>query len=113
MRQGAAILEAIRRGPEMPTIMMGDLNEWRPGRRSSLRLLEPLFGNLALGPASFPSRLPVLALDRILGWPRGILGGVHAHDTPLARVASDHLPLKGRLVLPPAAAAAEARQAAA
>jgi endonuclease/exonuclease/phosphatase family metal-dependent hydrolase len=114
MRQGAAILDAIRRGPEMPTIMMGDLNEWRPGRRSSLRLLEPLFGNLALGPASFPSRLPVLALDRILGWPRGILGGVQAHDTPLARVASDHLPLKGRLNLAVAAAQRDvARRAAA
>ena len=113
MRQGAAILEAIRRGPEMPTIMMGDLNEWRPGRRSSLRLLEPLFGTLAFGPASFPSRLPVLALDRILGWPRGILAGVQAHDTPLARIASDHLPLKARLNLAAAAGAVPLRAAAA
>ncbi|MBC9209576.1 endonuclease/exonuclease/phosphatase family protein [Roseomonas aerophila] len=99
MRQGAAILEAIARRDEMPTIMMGDLNEWRPGRRSSLRLLEPLFGSMGLGPASFPSRLPVLALDRILGWPRGIVSDVHAHDTPLARQASDHLPLRARLNL--------------
>lgn len=112
MRQGAAILEAIARRDEMPTIMMGDLNEWRPGRRSSLRLLEPLFGTMGLGPASFPSRLPVLALDRILGWPRGIISDVHAHDTPLARLASDHLPLKARLDLAaagqPAAIAAAA-----
>jgi endonuclease/exonuclease/phosphatase family metal-dependent hydrolase len=99
MRQGAAILEAIARGPSMPTIMMGDLNEWRPGRRSSLRLLEPLFGPMGLGPASFPSRMPVLALDRILGWPRGSVTDIRAHDTPLARLASDHLPLKGRLDL--------------
>ncbi|WP_237182568.1 endonuclease/exonuclease/phosphatase family protein [Roseomonas marmotae] len=104
MRQGAAILEAIARGGPMPTLMMGDLNEWRPGRRSSLRLLEPVFGSLAFGPASFPSRLPVLALDRILGWPRGLVQQVQAHDTPLARVASDHLPLKARLDLSTAAA---------
>ena len=108
MRQGAAILEAIARRDEMPTIMMGDLNEWRPGRRSSLRLLEPLFGSLAFGPASFPSRLPVLALDRILGWPRGVVRDVQAHDTPLARIASDHLPLRARLDLSVAAAQPDA-----
>jgi endonuclease/exonuclease/phosphatase family metal-dependent hydrolase len=108
MRQGAAILEAIARRDEMPTVMMGDLNEWRPGRRSSLRLLEPLFGSLAFGPASFPSRLPVLALDRILGWPRGVVRDVRAHDTPLARLASDHLPLRARLDLSASAARPEA-----
>ncbi len=112
MRQGAAILEAIARRDEMPTIMMGDLNEWRPGRRSSLRLLEPLFGSMGLGPASFPSRLPVLALDRILGWPRGIISDIHAHDTPLARVASDHLPLRAQLDLMPVRQAATVAAAA-
>jgi endonuclease/exonuclease/phosphatase family metal-dependent hydrolase len=113
MRQGAVILEAISRGESMPTVVMGDLNEWRPGRRSSLRLLEPLFGSMGVGPASFPSRLPVLALDRILGWPRGVISGVRAHDTPLARVASDHLPLKARLDFTAAAAQAEPPVAAA
>jgi endonuclease/exonuclease/phosphatase family metal-dependent hydrolase len=46
----------------------------------------------------------VLALDRILGWPRGVVREVRAHDSPLARLASDHLPLKGRLVFSAAAA---------
>lgn len=98
-RQSAAILEAIARGEAMPTLMMGDLNEWRPGRRSSLRTLEGLFGTLGMGPASFPSRMPIFALDRILGWPRGVVRDVQVHDTPLARLASDHLPLKARLDL--------------
>lgn len=105
MRQAATILESIGQGESMPTVMMGDLNEWRPGRRSSLRPLESLFGNLAFGPASFPSRLPVFALDRILGWPRGVVRDVQVHDTPLARIASDHLPLKARLILAPDQAA--------
>lgn len=105
MRQAAAILESIGQGESMPTVMMGDLNEWRPGRRSSLRPLESLFGSLGFGPASFPSRLPVFALDRILGWPRGVVRDVQVHDTPLARVASDHLPLKARLILTPDQAA--------
>ena len=99
LRQAATILEAIGRGASMPTLMLGDLNEWRPGRRSSLRPLETLFGSVAFGPASFPSRMPVFALDRIFGWPRGVVRDVQVHNTPLARVASDHLPLKARLSL--------------
>ena len=51
------------------------------------------------GPASFPTRMPVLSLDRILGWPNGLVHSVEAHDTPLSRVASDHLPLKALLRL--------------
>ncbi|WP_419895892.1 endonuclease/exonuclease/phosphatase family protein [Roseomonas sp. USHLN139] len=98
-RQGAAILEAIAQGEAMPTLMMGDLNEWRPGRRSSLRVLESFFGPAGFGPASFPARMPVFALDRILGWPQGVVSEVRVHDTPLARTASDHLPLKAKLVL--------------
>jgi endonuclease/exonuclease/phosphatase family metal-dependent hydrolase len=109
-RQGAAILEAIARGEAMPTLMMGDLNEWRPGRRSSLRVLEGFFGPAAFGPASFPARMPVFALDRILGWPQGVVREVRVHDTPLARQASDHLPLKAKLTLGAPAAAAPGPQ---
>ena len=34
--------------------------------------------------------------------PTGEITDLKAHDTPLARRASDHLPLKGRLILPDA-----------
>jgi endonuclease/exonuclease/phosphatase family metal-dependent hydrolase len=97
--QARAIVEALEDGPFMPTLLMGDLNEWRPGRRSSLGALVPMFGDVSASPPSFPSRLPMLALDRILGWPRGLLGPVQVHDTPLARVASDHLPLTATVML--------------
>ncbi|MGK7861136.1 endonuclease/exonuclease/phosphatase family protein [Falsiroseomonas sp. E2-1-a4] len=96
-RQAAAILHALAEDVEgeapLPTLLLGDLNEWRPGAKSSLRAFEPFFGPLAHGPASFPTRLPVLALDRILGWPRGVVSDVAVHDSALARIASDHLPL--------------------
>jgi endonuclease/exonuclease/phosphatase family metal-dependent hydrolase len=111
--QARAILEALEEGPAMPTLMLGDLNEWRPAHRSSLRPLAPMFGAVAGGPPSFPSRLPVLALDRILGWPQGLLGPVRVHDTPLARTASDHLPLTASVALARAAAVAGAGLAAA
>ncbi|WP_431302786.1 endonuclease/exonuclease/phosphatase family protein [Sediminicoccus sp. BL-A-41-H5] len=97
--QAEALLEAIRGGNPMPTLLMGDLNEWRPGIPSSLVPLESLFGPLDPGEPSFPSRLPFLALDRILAHPRDMLAGVEAHASPLARLASDHLPLKARVDL--------------
>ncbi len=80
-----------------PTVLMGDLNEWRRGRRSSLQGFSPSFGPVGHGAPSFPSYFPVLALDRILARPGGILGPVRAHDTPLARRASDHLPIAARV----------------
>lgn len=98
-RQAAAILEALAEGDPMPTLLLGDLNEWRPGAKSSLRVLEPFFGPTPRTPPSFPARLPVLTLDRILGWPQGLVTDVVAHDSPRARVASDHLPLTARVRL--------------
>jgi endonuclease/exonuclease/phosphatase family metal-dependent hydrolase len=73
---------------------MGDFNEWRLGDRSTLHGLAPDFGRLLAPMPSFPARFPMLALDRILGCPHGVISSVILHDTPLARIASDHLPLK-------------------
>ncbi|PZW44860.1 endonuclease/exonuclease/phosphatase family metal-dependent hydrolase [Humitalea rosea] len=97
--QAAAILAAITEAEPMPTLLLGDLNEWRPSIPSSLTALEPLFGPFAHPQPSFPSRLPFLALDRILGHPRGLVTAPTVHDTPLARLASDHLPLRTRIDL--------------
>jgi endonuclease/exonuclease/phosphatase family metal-dependent hydrolase len=102
-RQGHAILRLLAEGEDMPTIMLGDLNEWNHGPRSSLRVLEPVFGAANPTPASFPAAVPVLALDRILGRPEGLVSGVRAYASPLARIASDHLPLIARLRLDAAA----------
>jgi endonuclease/exonuclease/phosphatase family metal-dependent hydrolase len=98
-RQAEAILTAVYGRGERPTLLLGDLNEWRVGNRSSLRRLAPTFGPLAAALPSFPSRLPVFALDRILGNPHDLIAGIEVHDTPLARIASDHLPVKARIDL--------------
>jgi endonuclease/exonuclease/phosphatase family metal-dependent hydrolase len=47
----------------------------------------------------------MLPLDRILGWPSAIVRRVQAHDSWLARRASDHLPLTAEVDLPARAAA--------
>ena len=83
----------------MPTLLVGDLNEWRGGRRSSLSRLQPTFDPASGAVPSFPSRFPVLALDRALGHPHDLVTSVEVHDTPLARVASDHLPIKAHIDL--------------
>jgi endonuclease/exonuclease/phosphatase family metal-dependent hydrolase len=76
---------------QMPVVLMGDVNEWFVWGRP-LRWLVSRFESVP-APRTFPSRLPVFSLDRIWIHPRRRLVKVHRHATPLARVASDHLPL--------------------
>ncbi|MBN9009052.1 MAG: endonuclease/exonuclease/phosphatase family protein [Rhizobiales bacterium] len=92
--QAEAILATICARSERPTLLVGDLNEWRHGDRSSLYSLDPHFGPLGANLPTFPSRFPLFALDRILGNSPSLISGIAVHDTALARVASDHLPIK-------------------
>ena len=90
--QTKAILDVFLGLRPMPTIILGDFNEWRRVRRSALAILEPVFGSLPVL-SSFPSRLPLFPMDRILDWPPGLITHLTVHNTPLAKEASDHLPL--------------------
>ena len=94
-----ALLTHARESTGLPVVMMGDLNEWRRQGRSSLKRFQPVFGPVGRGVPSFPSYFPVLALDRVLALPHEIIESTEAHDTPLARLASDHLPVKARVRL--------------
>jgi endonuclease/exonuclease/phosphatase family metal-dependent hydrolase len=97
--QVEALLLHAGQAADRPTILMGDMNEWRVQGRSALGLFAPGFGPVNRGVPSFPSYFPVLALDRILARPHHILDRVERHDTPLARQASDHLPIKAQVWL--------------
>lgn len=108
-QQAKTILSQLAAEEEIPMLLVGDLNEWRVGSRSSLSSLLPVFDPVAGAVPSFPSRFPVLALDRVLGYPHELVTSVEAHDTPLARIASDHLPIKAHIDLQ--AAWGQARQA--
>jgi endonuclease/exonuclease/phosphatase family metal-dependent hydrolase len=81
-------------------LMMGDLNEWR-GRRGGIRALDRELGH-APAPRTFPSWCPILPLDRIYAAPPALLRDFDVHRSPLARLASDHLPLRARLAWRPA-----------
>lgn len=98
-QQAAAILAATGEGG-MPTLLLGDLNEWRIGE-GALSVLAPRFGTPPPAP-SFPGFRPSLSLDRIMADRPGLVRDLAVHDTPLARRASDHLPLTARIVLPAA-----------
>jgi len=96
VRRILGLLAPVR--PE-PVVLMGDLNEWFLWHRP-LRWLRAHFGRVP-APATFPARLPLLALDRIWVEPRRLRAGLAVHATPLARRASDHLPLSMTLTWPP------------
>lgn len=97
-KQNERLIDAAR-ARNHPTLLMGDLNEWRVRRRSSLMPLLPHFGPLEAALPSFPSRMPILALDRILASPKELISQIEIHESPLARLASDHLPIKARIDL--------------
>lgn len=74
-----------------PLILMGDFNEWLFWGRP-LRWLRAHFGPTR-SPATFPAGWPLLRLDHILSDPRQRLLSLEVFQSPLARQASDHLPL--------------------
>jgi endonuclease/exonuclease/phosphatase family metal-dependent hydrolase len=92
MRQ---LLEHLDRGPQCPTVLMGDLNEWFLWGRP-LRWLHAWFGTTP-APATFPSALPLFALDRIWVRPRALMARLFVHDGGRAAEASDHLPLVAQI----------------
>ena len=85
----------LDRGEADTVLLMGDLNEWR-GRSGAIRAFDRRLGP---SPAArtFPSWMPVLALDRIYADGPAVLRDVSVYRSPLARLASDHLPLVGNL----------------
>jgi endonuclease/exonuclease/phosphatase family metal-dependent hydrolase len=94
-RQVRRLLAALDAREELPTVLMGDLNEWFLWGRP-LRWLHVQFRRTP-APATFPARLPMFALDRLWVRPRGLLERLEVHASPLARIASDHLPLVATL----------------
>ena len=91
--QWRRLMVAIAEGSmEMPTIVLGDMNEWFRGSRM-MREAHDAFGEPP-APAGFPSFAPLLALTRIWVRPRYALVSVQAHRSDIARRASDHLPVK-------------------
>jgi endonuclease/exonuclease/phosphatase family metal-dependent hydrolase len=93
-QQARAILSHISDGEDLPTILMGDCNEWR-NRGGCLTDFGERHPMVDTG-HSFHSRRPVARLDRIFATPdlQPVEAGVH--NSALAARASDHLPIWAR-----------------
>lgn len=75
--------------------LMGDVNEWLPWF-AALREPHGWFGPHPSA-RSFPTPVPVLAIDRIWTRPRGSLRSLAAVLTPESRLASDHYPVRAEV----------------
>jgi endonuclease/exonuclease/phosphatase family metal-dependent hydrolase len=93
-RQVRAIFEQLDRRPPMPTVLMGDLNEWSL-HGGCIREFDGY--HVAPTGRSYHSRRPVGCLDRIIHTPDLHLVACGAHVSERARLASDHLPVWARL----------------
>jgi endonuclease/exonuclease/phosphatase family metal-dependent hydrolase len=93
----AALGEPLSRDRPTPdaVLLMGDLNEWR-GKSGGIDAIARRLGPAA-APRTFPSWMPVLPLDRIYTQGAAVLREVQTYRSPVARLASDHLPLVGEL----------------
>lgn len=89
------LLSAVADGRTQFTVLLGDLNEWHRFGGPFIQL-EAHFGKVS-APPTFPSLFPALALDRIFVSPREAVMEMGAHASSLARIASDHLPVKAIL----------------
>jgi endonuclease/exonuclease/phosphatase family metal-dependent hydrolase len=72
-------------------LLLGDFNEWSRFSAVSRRLRTHFDGTRQL--PTFPSRAPIVGLDRVWVHPRGRLRETRVEASPAARIASDHLPL--------------------
>jgi endonuclease/exonuclease/phosphatase family metal-dependent hydrolase len=95
-RQIQSILEAIAARPQkMPTILMGDTNEWRDAS-ATLKDFRAGYRIAPTGP-SFHSRHPIASLDRIIVDRDMEIDEAGVHASKAARRASDHLPIWARV----------------
>jgi endonuclease/exonuclease/phosphatase family metal-dependent hydrolase len=85
------------RSSTRPTILCGDLNEWRPwgGAAFSRAVVGERFTGPA--PATFPVRRPLLPLDRFLGTQGARVLDTQVLDGVGVRMASDHRPLRAEI----------------
>ena len=95
--QVARLLDAMPTQSRIPTVLLGDFNEWF-AHGHALRLLHDHFGKSA-APATYPALLPLLALDRIFATPAAAVRNRRAYQSRLSRFASDHLPLTAQIHL--------------
>lgn len=97
-KQVRALLAAIDACPRlMPTVMMGDFNQWSDS--GALSELAFHHHRIVQTPKSFHTSRPVARLDRIIVSHDIGVGAADCHISPLSKQASDHLPIWAMLAI--------------
>ncbi|WP_373698321.1 endonuclease/exonuclease/phosphatase family protein [Neisseria dentiae] len=103
LKQYQAIFDYVTRqvDPESPLIIAGDFNDWRYKSAASLgnalNLQEVFVDENGKRPKTFPSRLPILSLDRI--YTRNLeVVEAQIHRSKQWQRLSDHLPLSVKVL---------------
>lgn len=94
-RQINTLAEIVAPTRDRLVVVLSDSNEWHPYGRA-LKHMTRHFGKSERR-RTFPSWLPLFALDRIWVWPAEALLETSVHRQAPARSASDHLPIKARI----------------
>jgi len=91
-KQIRALLAAVDASPRhMPTVMMGDFNQWSD--KGALSELAFHHHRLVQTPKSFHTSRPVARLDRIIVSHDVRVTAADSHISALSKQSSDHLPL--------------------
>jgi endonuclease/exonuclease/phosphatase family metal-dependent hydrolase len=97
-RQAQAVLDQLEALEEpMPTVIMGDLNEWSVNGGCLAAFARD--HHVGTPGKSYPSVRPVFGFDRIIASPDLNIERAGVHGSPMARIASDHLPVWANLSL--------------
>jgi len=90
-QQVLELKQLLKQEQNLPTLLAGDFNEWRPFSKRLRGIKEEM--NLIPARPTFPAFFPLVALDRIFY--RGNIEHekIIVYRSPLYRMASDHLPL--------------------
>jgi endonuclease/exonuclease/phosphatase family metal-dependent hydrolase len=94
-RQAQTLIDLVPAKRDGMVVVLSDSNEWHPYGG----ILRPMTGHFGKSERlrTFPSWLPLFALDRIWVWPERALIETNVHRQAPARRASDHLPIKAHI----------------
>ena len=94
-RQAARLTDALA-SVGGPLVVGGDMNDWFPGRDT--RAMRARLSDVQPG-ASYPARLPLFRLDHVFHGPGVERVRAEVISSPIARAASDHLPVVATLAI--------------
>jgi endonuclease/exonuclease/phosphatase family metal-dependent hydrolase len=100
-RQMRRLVQIARQGENAPTVLLGDMNAWLECAPWYTEL-KKFFSDQAKE-RTFPAACPTLSFDRIMVGGGLAISAAEVAKSPQARNASDHLPVRARLILPAAA----------